>query len=389
MLAAAQMLPRWARSILVLALCLVAVQGAQVPANASADVPPVPTLLGTPAPKLSARQLERRIEALYHENARARSFVVQDVEYTPSSLKTVLRSCTTSASETTPQAQTARLLACAPLIFFLYSFGHKDSVPGAVQLADQLYNYAVSQVPGPLDGASVLGGTLRSWGVPVVLRTRPLSSAPDNPEALSLVAESSKAIVDEGSVHVLIRGYSHRGKVLIETISADVGRASSDESLAEGSARAVIKLTPEAAFLHGNAGGLSSLLGMPAALARRAGGRWVEFPKGTSEYRDLAAEDTIARLPASILPLSASGVRLLTTIASGRSHVLSWRAPISGSGTLLAERLVLADGKPLPINERTVAGADVEVASFSRWGDHFSVQVPPPPQVVPYSVVAR
>ena len=59
--------------------------------------------------------------------------------------------------------------------------------------------------------------------------------------------------------------------------------------------------------------------------------------------------------------------------------------PVAADATYIP----LANDKPLPISERTVAGADVEVASFSRWGDHFSVQVPPPPQVVPYSVVAR
>jgi hypothetical protein len=282
------------------------------------------------------------------------------------------------------------LLACAPLIFFLYSFGRTASSQTAFKLAGELYTYAVTEAPGPLDGASVLGGTLRSWGIPVALPARSPSEAPNSPAELSLVSQSTQAILSAGSVRVVIKGYRRAGKALAETISADVGRAKGDESLTEGKAEAVIRLTPGAAFLQGDPAGLSLLLGLPQAVGKRAGGRWIEVPRGTNEYRDLAAEDTIAALPASILPLSVSGVHLATPPATGSPRVLSWKAPVSEPQVSLTETLFLASGtEPLPISERTVAGTDIEVANFSRWGDPFMVQAPPPPKVVPYSVVAH
>lgn|GEM_PF-5445233 len=376
--------PQRARSSVVLPLCLAVILGLT---GACGDTSSVRTSLGTPAPKLSARQLDRKIEALYQDDPRAHSFVVQDVEYTMSSLETVLRACTTPAKEVTAQAGSAHLLACAPLIFFLYSFGRRDSVPQALELADQLYNYALSETRGSLDAASVLGGLLRSWRIPVSQVPPLRHSSPGNAEALSLVAESSKAIISEGSVHVLIEGYSHRGRVLVETISADVGRAISEETLVAGQKQAAIKLTSKAAFLHGNAAGLSSLLGLPAPFARHAGTRWVEFPRGTSEYLDLAAEDTIDALPTSILPLSVTSTRLIVPVLPSRPHVLTWTAHISRQSTPLTETLTLAPGKPLPIRETTVAGSEVEVATFSQWGHSFTVQVPPQSQVVPYTLL--
>ena len=58
-------------------------------------------------------------------------------------------------------------MACAPLIYFFYSFGREQSVPGASRVADGLYSFAVTDVKGPIDPHAALDKVLTSWGIPV------------------------------------------------------------------------------------------------------------------------------------------------------------------------------------------------------------------------------
>jgi hypothetical protein len=111
----------------------------------------------------------------------------------------------------------------------------------------------------------------------------------------------------------------------------------------------------------------------------------VAIKPGTAEYSDLATEDTIAALPASILPGSADAARLRTQTRGGRQvYVLDWTA--AGSKTKLSEQLVLtATRQALPISETTTAGSERQTVTLGHWGER--VRVPAPTGALPYQQV--
>ena len=79
----------------------------------------------------------------------------------------MLRECTSAGTSAGSQdAETSQVIACAPLIFFLYSYGKQASVPAAVTAAGQLYWYAVTHITGPASAKTSLDEILQSWKLP-------------------------------------------------------------------------------------------------------------------------------------------------------------------------------------------------------------------------------
>jgi hypothetical protein len=154
------LLHRCMRGLAVASLLLVLLGGRMV--NASSNY-----VLGSRTRAVSATELQQNIDALYAQYPAILSFVSQSVSYTPQSVAVVLRKCTQPGAQSGAEAQSGRLMACAPLIYFFYSFGQQRAVPDATQLADELYSFAVTDVKGPIDPRAALHGLLSSWGIPV------------------------------------------------------------------------------------------------------------------------------------------------------------------------------------------------------------------------------
>jgi hypothetical protein len=347
------------------------------PATASTAAPS--PVLGSSLANVSLSQVQSAIDNLYRAHPGIASFVVQDVEYPTQSRDVVLKACTKAQGPSVSQAdETGQLLACAPLVFFLYSYGREKSVAAALQAANELYSYVTTHTTGPASPETVLGGVLRSWGLPV--SGDPVSSAPVNsPGETSLVDGASSAIMAEGSVHLLVLGYQGNSKRATEKIVADVGPGWASESLTAGKATASIRVTPKAAYFSGNNAGLTTLIGLNAAAAKKAGSHWVTMKKGTSEYKDFVMEETIGSVPATVLPASGSSVKISTSVSRGRPvNVLTWQATVSGPNNQLSETLVLSGtARPLPVTEVTRADGDHETANFSDWGEKVTVAGPP------------
>lgn len=348
------------------------------------------TTLGGTTKDVSLRQVEQRITVLYKDHPGISRYAAQDVVYSQGSFNAVLKTCTDQGPAKTSVEESGRLLACAPLIFFLYSYGHKEGVPLATQVAEDLYMYAVSETEGPVDPRTVLGGVLRSWGLPVASTpsgTRTSNAPTNSPAVVALVTAVEKAMSTERGVHVAISGYQKGHGSPVETIIADMSARYATESIRNGSALASIRITPTAAYLSGNIAGLTSLIGLSAASAKKAGNRWVEAKARTTQYNALSTEDTLASLPASVLPLGIGGVTVSSTgSATSKVRVLSWKATVNNANEPLIEKLVVSAGtSPLPLSEKTVAGGDTQEVSFTDWGQEVTVAPPPPTDVVTYS----
>jgi hypothetical protein len=127
---------------------------------------PAPSILAEPVQVRTFAQVERAVHELYRAYPSIGRFAIQDVEYTPTTRDRVLAVCHRGGPERTASAlESARVLACAPLIFFFYSYGRVRSVPSSVDVARQLYWYAVVSNQRPHDARPGLTTLLRRWGV--------------------------------------------------------------------------------------------------------------------------------------------------------------------------------------------------------------------------------
>ena len=348
---------------------------------------------GAPAPgdvfrtrqQVSLRQVDQAIDAVYRGHPGIATFAAEDVQYTPQSRDAVLRTCTSGAGAGGAQtAESGRLIACAPLIFFLYRYGRQASVPAAVTAAGDLYWYAVTHISGPVNAQTSLDALLHGWKLPVPGLT---AAQANSALVASVVNAASDSILAQKSVRVTITGQK-QGSAAAERIVADIGTATGTESISSGPAVATIRVTKAAAYFTGSPAGLSTFIGLPAAAAAKARSRWVAIAAGTNEYADLAAEDTIADLPASILPGTSDPARLRTATLSGRKvYVLDWSAKASGSATTISERLVLAaTTQALPLSETTTANGNTQTVTLDHWGEQFAVPVPA--SAIPYASVS-
>jgi hypothetical protein len=253
-----------------------------------------------------------------------------------------------------------------------------------------IYSYAITNIHGPESSPTILAGTLRDWGVTVAYTTSPPASTHTRPALPSLVAKVERAILGQHSVRVTITG-SH-GSQLVETITSDIGTSSASESLSDNGAEATIRVTPRSAYFMGNTAGLTNLIGLTKATARRIGKDWVQVKKGSIEYSDFAAEDTLAALPASVLPDASQSISLRSSTPAGkRARVLTWTANVAQSGTeeTLREALVLSAGAiPLPVTEESQVNGYKQVVTFANWGESIAV-LPPSSRVLQYNSIER
>jgi hypothetical protein len=346
--------------------------------------------------QVSAQQVDTEVAALYSGHPAVASFAVQDVSYTTTSRDAVLRQCTSGGSPMGPQgstgsqaAETGQIVACAPLIFYFYSYGRQASVPAAVTLAGDLYWYAVDNITGPVSAQASLNELLQGWKLPVPGLT---PAQQRTVVAASVIAAADDTMLTEPSVHMVITDQV-AGDARAQRITADMGTVTGTEIIDHGAATATIRVTRQAAYFSGSIAGLTGYLGLPSASAARIGSRWVLIKAGTSEYRDLAAENTLSALPSSILPAASQVTQVSTATAGGQKvYVLGWTTTTGGAGgsaTSLTVRLVLtATPKVLPVSETLTTQGQAKAATtvtFTNWGAPFTVSAPA--QAVPYAQV--
>jgi hypothetical protein len=153
-------------SILLLIVMLVSLLSAcnSTPASVPVLTPTVPSILNDPVQTAAIDQIKQAINDLYTHHPDINSFVVQSVTYTPETRDKVLKICSEGGLVSNEQEREAqKVLACAPLIFFFDYYGQQKSVPEAIDIARQLYWYAISDKSD--NSKKVLTDLLRSWGI--------------------------------------------------------------------------------------------------------------------------------------------------------------------------------------------------------------------------------
>jgi hypothetical protein len=105
------------------------------------------------------------IRKLYANHPEIRSFVFEDVVYTPATRDKVLAVCRKGGPAANARdREDSRVFGCAPLIFFFFNFGKQKNVPESVDVARKLFWYA-AEIKGPYDALQPLADLLQRWGV--------------------------------------------------------------------------------------------------------------------------------------------------------------------------------------------------------------------------------
>jgi hypothetical protein len=127
---------------------------------------PAPSILSAPVRPTTFAQAQAAVLALYRSHPAVSHASFNDVSYTPATRDKVLGVCHSGGPEKSASAlESARVLACAPLIYFYYSYGRQASEPQAVEAAQTLYWYAATANRKPIDAGPGLTRLLASWGV--------------------------------------------------------------------------------------------------------------------------------------------------------------------------------------------------------------------------------
>jgi hypothetical protein len=134
------------------------------PVSSPAPSPALTGILDASVQTTTFDQVKQAIDNLYRDHPGVSSYAAKGVTYTLETRDKVLKICHEGglvASEAEREAQ--EVLACAPLIYFFYSYGQESGVPASVDVARQLYWYTVGNHPG--ESSRVLIELLRGWGI--------------------------------------------------------------------------------------------------------------------------------------------------------------------------------------------------------------------------------
>ncbi len=152
---------RRASTLLLIGVCALL---ASLTACGGTAAPAASSILDGTAQATTLDQVKRAIDDVYTRHPDINSFIVQSVTYNPTTRDKVLKICSEgglAANEQEREAQ--KVMACAPLIFFFNYYGQQKSVPEAIDLARQLYWYALAGKSD--DSKKVLTDLLTSWGI--------------------------------------------------------------------------------------------------------------------------------------------------------------------------------------------------------------------------------
>jgi hypothetical protein len=203
----------------------------------------------------------------------------------------------------------------------------------------------------------------------------------------SVLSATRAAIAAEAGVQVQFVAHS-TSPSKTETIVADVGRTSGQETITVGTARLAVRVTPTHAYVSGNASGLITVFGLTAAEASKVGRRWVSYGAGANQYADLKADITMASIT-DLLP-KAKGTTLSSEVTAGATvYALAWTIAATSSTPKVSDRLTVSAAGSLPLEVTSDASDGTKATStLSDWGTLIPVTAPPAASTVSSSRVS-
>jgi flagellar capping protein FliD len=230
---------------------------------------------------------------------------------------------------------------------------------------------------------------LASLVLPAALVVTPLLASTHASAATSttsILSAAKSALASQHSVHMTV-SVKQGSTTTIE--EADLGTSTGIESIISGSAKATVEVAPAFGYMEGDSAGLTSLIGLTAAEAKKLGTKWMSLKAGTTPYSDLK---TAATIPAvrDLLPAVKGTSSSTETVGNTKFYILKWTSAATSSAPKLSNVLSISMGKSvLPVKEVVSDSTATETTEFTRWGENVVVNAPAASATVPYTTIVK
>ena len=194
----------------------------------------------------------------------------------------------------------------------------------------------------------------------------------------TLLSTAIKDAEASGSAHEV---EMQTAKGFSSTTTADLGKTGGRELVVRpGGQRENVLVGSLAAYFSGTQAGLIHICGLPAAVARTVGSRWVSVPASSSGYGVIADGALLAyslgafALPGHLTETAASAIGGQPVVAiHGQGKVGG-----AGSKTILSTTVyVTRSAKPLPLRAVYSYSTGGQITlSLSKWGERIALTLP-------------
>lgn len=333
--------------------------------------PAAPTF-GAHVARTSYNQVTAAVDTAYRSSPAIKTYSVDQLQYNTKTRNTVLGVCRHGGAASDESAlQSSRVTACAPLIYFFYSYGKTHAANSAYRASTAIYNYALTSISGPFSTQASLNKLLRGWKIPV---TADGTIPAPNDQLTRLLNAARAAMTSTAGVHLTVRATSTGTD---RHASFTVGRTSAIQTLQQGNATGELRVTPAAAYFHGNAAGLHTFFGIPTTRVAAVGGQWVNVAKGTSQYASLGANSMLAALTPTILPSTTAVTVTPATDGGVKVERLTWTTFQGDASTPVARTLDLAtDATHLPVQQTAKTSITTQTVHYTQWGSPVTATAP-------------
>jgi hypothetical protein len=228
---------------------------------------------------------------------------------------------------------------------------------------------------------------LLSFALPATIVLAPVlasTQASASVSTSSILSAAKAALAVQKSVHLSVA--VRQGSTTTLEV-ADLGTTTGIESIISGSAKATVEVAPAFGYMEGDSSGLTSLIGLTAAEAKKLGNKWMSLKSGTTAYADLKTSATIPAVR-DLLPTAKGTSSSIETIGGTKLYVLKWTTAATSSTPALSNELSISMGKTaLPVKETVKDSTATETTDFTKWGENVVVHAPAAAATIPYTTI--
>jgi co-chaperonin GroES (HSP10) len=199
------------------------------------------------------------------------------------------------------------------------------------------------------------------------------AQAATTPTAATVIAAATKSLAKESGVHIAV---STDDDKVLSTVVADIGTSSGYETYKKGDETFTISVTPTYAYLSGSKTGLTTLMGLTTAEAKKVGSKAIAIKKGSSQYTTFKTNLTSAAF-SQLLPAVKGTTLLGARDKSTKGYQLTWTTAATSTSPKTTSVLVVSSGSStVPLKESVSTSSGESHTTFTKWDKSFTVKVP-------------
>jgi hypothetical protein len=197
--------------------------------------------------------------------------------------------------------------------------------------------------------------------------------------ASQALSASSAAARKEGSAHYVLTAQQGSQS---QTISGDASATEGEQSVTQGTQHIEVIYVGGVAYVQGNAGGLSSAMGLSATVAATYAGKWIAVHSTDSLFKAIVQAVTLASTLAQLNPSGTLSITAPMTVAGRQAVGIRGGLPkgtqtgVTGSTTLYVA--VNDPTVPLKFTGQASSGSQhvLDTGTFTNWGKALQLSAP-------------